>query len=183
MCDFNIWVDDNRNMYAQNFLRLLNNFSLVNLVNKPMYNSGQTLDLVVTRNHHSLVKSLTVDTINTLSDHRSVNFYLKFNYAQLEEKTHQVLKKNYSFPHNLKEDVEEKFSIAQNDCQHSEIYPCVNCVTTKFKRLTRDVYEKCCPSIEKNIIIKGESIKWYNTEIKIAKRNMRYAQSKYERMN
>ena len=49
----------------------------------------------------------------------------------------------------------------------------------KFKQLSRDVYEKCCPSIEKNILIKGECSKWYNTEIKMAKRNMRRAEKKY----
>ena len=63
--DFNIWVDDIGNNEAQNFLRLLDNFSLVDLVNEPTYNSGHTSDLVITKNHHSLVKSLTVDTINT----------------------------------------------------------------------------------------------------------------------
>ena len=76
--DFNIWVDDIRNNDAQNYLRLLNNFSLVNLVNKHTYKSGHTLDLVV--------KSLTVDTINTLSDHRNVKFHLNFIYASVERK-------------------------------------------------------------------------------------------------
>ena len=48
-----------------------------------------------------------------------------------------------------------------------------------FKRLTRGVYEKCCPSIEKNIRIKGECNKWYNTETNKAKRNMRHAEKKH----
>ena len=84
--DLNIWVDDVRNNDAQNFLRLLNTFRLVNLVNEPMHNSGHTLDLVITKNHHSLMKSSTVDTITTLSDHRKVNFQLNFNYAKIERK-------------------------------------------------------------------------------------------------
>ena len=46
---FNIWVDDVRNNGAENFLRLLNSFSLVNLVNKPTYNSIHTLDLEITK--------------------------------------------------------------------------------------------------------------------------------------
>ena len=61
--DFNIWVDDIRSNVAQNFFRLLNKFSLVNLVTKHTYNSGHNLALVITKIHHSLVKSLTVDTI------------------------------------------------------------------------------------------------------------------------
>ena len=88
-------------------------------------------------------------------------------------------KKNFSFPDKLREVLDEKFSITQIDCQHTEFYRCVNCVTTNFRRLSRDVYDKCCPSIKKNVFIKGECNKWYNTEIKIAKRNMRHAEKKY----
>ena len=67
----------------------------------------------------------------------------------------------------------------QNDCHHTEFYPCVNCVTTKFKRINWDVYEKCCPSIEKNMLIRGKCNIYYNTEIKIAKPNMRHAEKNY----
>ena len=77
----------------------------------------------------------------------------------------------------MREELDEKFSMTQNDSHHTEFYPFGNCVTTKFTRLSRDVYKKCCPSIEKNILIKGECNKWYNTKIKIAigmqKRNIR----------
>ena len=93
MGDINLRVDGVRNNDAQIFLRLLNNFSRVNLINKPTYNSSHTWDLVITKNHHVLVKLLTVDTINTLTDHRNVIFDLHFKYAKVEKKTHQVHKK------------------------------------------------------------------------------------------
>ena len=120
---------------------MLDNFSLVNLINKHTYNSRHTLELVITKNHHSLVKNLTVDTINTLSHHRNVNFNLSFNYAQLESKLIKFRKNNSSFPDSLREVLDKKFSNTQNDCQHTEFYPCVNSVTTNFKRLSRDVYD------------------------------------------
>ena len=88
-------------------------------------------------------------------------------------------KKNSSFPENLRGELDKKFSITQNDCHHTEFYLCVNCVTTKFKRLTRAESENFCLSIEKNILIKGKCDKWYSTEIKIAKRDMRHAEKKY----
>ena len=125
------------------------------------------------------MKSTTVDPINTLSGHRNVNFHLNFNPAKVERKLIRFRKRNSSFPVNLRGELDEKFSITQNDCHHTKIYPFVNCVTTNFKRLTRDEYEKCCPSIEKNILNKGECNKWYNTEIIIAKRNMSHAEIKY----
>ena len=55
--DFNTWVDDIRYNDAQNFLRILNYLSHGNLVNESTYNSGHTLDLAVTKNHHSLDKN------------------------------------------------------------------------------------------------------------------------------
>ena len=135
--------------------------------------------LVITKHHHSLVKNLTVDAINTSSDHRNVNINLNFNNAQVGSKLIKFRKKNSSFPDILREVLDEKFSITQNNSQHTECYPCGNCVTTNFKRLSRDVYDKCCPSIEKNILIKGECNKGYNTEIEIAKRNRRHAENRY----
>ena len=95
--DFNIWIDDIRNKNAENFLRLLNNFNLVNFINKPMYNSGHISDLVITKNYHSHVKSLTVDTINTLFDHRNVTFHLSFNYAKIERKLIRFRESNSIF--------------------------------------------------------------------------------------
>ena len=105
---------------------------------------------------------------------------MNFKHAKVERKLIRLRKKNSSFPDNLRGEIDEKFSVTQkNVCHHTEFYPCVDYVTTKFKRLTPDVYEKFCPSIEKNILIRGKCKKWYNTEIKIGKRNMRHAEKKY----
>ena len=83
------------------------------------------------------------------------------------------------------EDFDEKFYITQIGGQQTKFQTYINCVTTAFKWHTQDVYEKCCSSSEKNILIKGECNKWYNTEIKIAKRNMRHAEkkSRQDKMN
>ena len=172
MGDFNIWVDDIRNNGAENFLRFLNNFGLVNLVNKPTYNSGHPLDSVITKKSALLVK------FQPFILYRNVKFHLNFNYTKVERKLIRFWKKNSSFPDNLTEKLDEKFSITQIDCHHTEFCPCVNSVTTKLKQLTRDVFEKCCSSNVKKILIRGKGNKWYHTEIKIAKRNMKHAEKK-----
>ena len=64
---------------------------------------------------------------------------------------------NSGFPVKMLRKMSKKICITQNHC-----HPCVNCATTTFKRLTRDVYEQCCPLVEKKILIKGESNKCYN---------------------
>ena len=84
-------------------------------------------------------------------------------------------KKTFSFPVNLMEDIDEKFCIKQNNCHNTEIYPCDKCVATTFKRFTEYVHEKCCPLIEKNILIEDECNKLYSSEIKLAKHYTRSA--------
>ena len=49
----------------------------------------------------------------------------------------------------------------------------LNFIPVLFKRLIQDVYEFYCPSVEKNVLIKSEFNKWFNTEVKVAKRNKR----------
>ena len=39
-------------------------------------------------------------------------------------------KRTLVFPDNLREEFDKKFSITQNDCQHTDFYSFVNCVTT-----------------------------------------------------
>ena len=110
----------------------------------------------------------------------SVHFHLNFNYAKVERKLMRFRKNsNPSFPDNLREELDEKFSITQNDCHHMKLYPCVNCVSSKYKRITQDRYEKYCPSIEKNILTKGACNKRYNTEIEMAMLNMKHAEKNY----
>ena len=87
---------------------------------------------------------------------------------KLEENSSGSGKKKTGFLDNLREELDEKFSKTQNDCEHIDFYPCVNCVTIKFKQLSQNLYEKCCPLFEKNISFKGKCKKLYNTEIKLA---------------
>ena len=98
---------------------------------------------------------------------------------KLKENSSGSEKNNSRFSDYLRGELHEKVSITQNDCHHTEYHLFVNCVATKFKCLSQDVYENCCPSIENNILIRGESIKWYNKEINIAKRSMRRTENKY----
>ena len=69
----------------------------------------------------------------------------------------QKLNENSSgLPDNLRKELDKKFSKTKKDCHYTDFFPCVNCVTTEVKRHTQDMYEKCYPSIEKNILIIAE---------------------------
>ena len=179
--DFNVWVDDDDTSNSQRFLMMLNNFNLVNLVNKPTCKSGHTLDLVITKKDNSSIGNLAVDSINVLSDHSTINFNLKFEYDKTEHKLIQFRKNNSQVSAILLHVLHNNFNSDNIDCQHVGDNPCVNCTTEYFKKLTQDIYDINCPLVKKNISVKGKNNKWYNTEIKLAKRNLRRAENKYRR--
>ena len=82
------------------------------------------------------MKSLIFDTINTFSDQRNGHFFLNFEYAKVEIKFIRFRKKRtLDFQAILGKNLTRIFLITQNDCYHTEFYPCFNCVTTKLKRL------------------------------------------------
>ena len=179
--DFNTWVDDEDNNDAQNFLRMLDNFNLTNLVSEPTSKSDHTLDLVITKQHNSLIGNVAVDSINVFSDHKTINFQLIVQCVKTDNKLIRFRKRNSELPDNLLIELHDKFRSGNIDCQHLGYHPCVDCITELFRKLTQEVYERCCPVVEKNIPVKGSCNKWYNTEIKVAKRNLRRAEKKYRR--
>ena len=179
--DFNMWVDDNSSNDALGFLELLDTFNLKNYVNEPTCRSGHTLDLVITKKQDPLVSDLKVDNISVFSDHRTITFKLNLDCVKTVNKLIQFRKRNSEMADRLLSELEYRFTLGYFDCQHRENHPCVQCSTQYFRVLTKEVYENCCPLIEKNISVKGDSNKWYNTEIKVAKRNCRRAERKYRR--
>ena len=46
LADFNVWVDDQNNIYGRKILEILDCFCLENLVDTPTHESGHTLDLI-----------------------------------------------------------------------------------------------------------------------------------------
>ena len=111
----------------------------------------------------------TVHTINKLSGNRIVKYYLNFNHAKVKKKDSSGSEKNNSsFPVIMMNEIDEKFCITQNEFHLTQYSPCVISVAARFKQVTRDVNENSCPSVAKRIPIKGECMKWQNTEIKNA---------------
>jgi len=95
--------------------------------------------------------------------------------VKTDNKLIKFRKKNSELPDNLSIELHDKFRSDNIDCQHLGYHPCV------FRKIPQEVYERCCPVVEKNIPVKGSCNKWYNTEIKRAKRNLRRAEKKYRR--
>ena len=69
--DFNIHVDIPDNSDSVNFIDLLDSMGLVQHVKSPTHQHGHTLDLLITREHDSLVQDLPKSDC-FLSDHCTV---------------------------------------------------------------------------------------------------------------
>jgi len=69
--DFNIHVDDTRNVDALTFLDVLESFGLQQHVKQPTHVLGHTLDLIISRYSDNLLKPAPV-TDFFVSDHTSV---------------------------------------------------------------------------------------------------------------
>ena len=48
-----------------------------------------------------------------------------------------------------------------------------------FRELSTEVFETNCPWVERKIRVKDQSVNWYNSEIGLAKRELRKAEKKY----
>ena len=104
-----ILVDDIRNNDAQNLIRLKNNFSFFSRKKKLRITLVTPWIWLSQKKHHSIVESLSVDTINTLYVHRNVNFHFNFTNAKVERKLIKFRKKNSSFPDKLRKNLTRSY--------------------------------------------------------------------------
>ena len=70
--NFNVWMDQQNCVVANEFRSELNNFGLENHVNKATHNLGNTLDIIIECVENSIVGSVYVELQNTVSDHMAV---------------------------------------------------------------------------------------------------------------
>ena len=75
--DFNISVNNKDNPFTRKFMELLETFDLSQDVIGSTHNSGNTLDLILTRRGESLVSSVPVPEPDDISDHRPILFTIQ----------------------------------------------------------------------------------------------------------
>jgi hypothetical protein len=88
--DFNLHVDaPNTDAYADHFLTLIESFGFQKHVNWPTHNGDHILDLVLSRQSESLVKSIHVDDSlgRNISDHSAIKCMLNIRPSRWPTKT------------------------------------------------------------------------------------------------
>ena len=180
--DFNIWYEQHENSTSLRFRTLLESFIVVNFVNSPTHDAGHTLDLVLS-NCNDLITGTTVDSICSVSDHRIVNFKLNCKVDPVIRKN--IKFRNYrsidpaEFSDSLVSGICEEFGNLNCAHQIGDALNCVDCHVSTYRKVSIDFIDRVAPVIEKVISVKDNGKPWYNSDIRIAKRNMRRAEKKY----
>ena len=173
--DFNLWVDDELNTESKKFLNLLQTYNLDNYINLPTYQSGHTLDLVISQKHTNLLHDIEVELTNSISDHRLI----LFNIIGLQiDRKHKKMIEYRKINININEKFSQNISLLNyNPCMHNQSC-CVHCLTQNFRFTAEGVYDKWAPTVQKEIRIEDTSKGWFCQDVQRAKTNLRKAEKK-----
>ena len=179
--DFNIHMDNVNNIDTKRMNTLLETFSLKNHIVFSTHKLGHILDLVIINKNLDMVKNTVVDSI-LISDHKPIFFNVDLEIKQKVYKKIRFRKYNQNFPEILKHALISSMTLNNMDCDHSSV-PCISCHVNYFRQTTSQVYDRCCPYVTKTIQVVDKSKNWYNSDVRIAKKNARKAEKKYRNSN
>ena len=178
--DFNLWVDDEQNVSAQNFLTVLDCFNLHNIVHVPTIGSGHILDLIIVKKDDNAVMQVEVEPSGLISDHSLINFQINFKICDKVNKEIRFHRKNPLLTEMICTALSNSMNKSLIFCEHDGS-PCINCIVDVLRLKSREIFENLCPLVSKSIVVKDLSNNWYNSDVRSAKRAMRKAEKKYTR--
>lgn len=171
MGDFNLHLDETSNNYIRDFTNVLDLFDLENHVKEPTHSKGHILDLVITRQKPINIFNVYVEDYHNFSDHYTIVFNIN-NARILKSEVKRILVKDYSKINY------ESFA--------SELQRCINLVPGKGQSVDQLVnhYNSIIKNtINENIPNKykrsSNKSKWFDVEIKVARRERRRWERKY----
>ena len=178
--DFNIHVDDTRNVDAVTFLDLLESFGLQQHVKQPTHVLGLTLDLIISRYSDNLLKSALV-TDFFVSDHTSLECNLAscisysaakvINYRKLRQIDMESFKKDLSKTSLCQCLPDGYFITATED---------LNRLVADYNSTLSNLPNHHAP-LKSKTITRCSSVPWYTAEMGAAKRLRRKAERKWRR--
>ena len=176
--DFNFWFDDLGNRNANEFREMMEMFQFENKVREVTSITGHMLDLVFCNMEHSPVHDVCVEEENTISPvHKLVSFVIPFTIEVKQRKNITFRDKKNLMPDVVISKIIEKIEEKNVEfCLHNtQVKHCVICYTRIYNSISKAEYDVSCPIIEKEIIVKDRA-PWFNSDIRIAKREKRRAE-------
>ena len=181
--DFNVAVNKTDDPHSLQFLETIESFNLQNHVLESTHQSGNILDLVITKNCSNTVHDLDVEPVNSISDHKLIEFEIGTINIEKPYKTvifrDKKLLSATQFSQLLHNNV---YLPAITSCSHniSATYPmqCTECYAQLFNGETKKYIDSKAPTVRKEIQITNKNNKWYNESVLQKKRELRKAERK-----
>ena len=168
-------VNDASDRSAQRFLRLLEAFNLKQHVWVPTHRSGNTLDLVITRNDESTAREFYVfDPV--ISDHYVISCSLALPKKAFERKEVNHRKLKSIDLQELRDDISDSPLISTVDEAGHDLESMLTLYNTSLIGLL----EKHAPLITRNITIRP-SAPWYTEDIREEKQKRRALERRWRR--
>ena len=178
--DFNIHVDDTRNVDAVTFLDVLESFGLQQHVKQPKHVLGHTLDFIISRYSDNLLKSSPV-TDFFVSDHTSLVCNLKSRISYSAAKVINYRKLRQIDMESFKKDLSET-SLCQRlpDGYFIKSTEDLNKLVADYNSTLSNLLNHHAP-LKSKTVRKRPSMPWYTDEIGAATRLRRKAERKWRR--
>ena len=173
--DFNIHVNKPNDPKAKKLLAILDTFNLIQHIQEPTHNCGNTLDLLITQKNTKL-KDFTVST--QLSDHNNIIFTLDVKKPEPIRKlvTNRQIK-NIDIT-SFKNDIKQLFSFNIESSSSPQV---LNNLVDTFNS-SADVLDKHAPLITRQVTIRDPT-PWTTHEIRPEKQKRRKLERKWKKTN
>ena len=173
--DFNLWLDNPGDCNVTDFIDMLASMQLMNLVNAPTSSTGHILDLVCTDVNNNIIHNIVVENMCSLSPvHKLVTFNIEI-ICKGEMKKKIIFRDKRGFDSILliRDIVDSIREAESNPCEHRDHkIDCGICFAIMYYETAIENYNKMCPIIEKDIIIR-DNAPWFCGEVLLAKRRKR----------
>ncbi|XP_077985142.1 uncharacterized protein LOC144439783 [Glandiceps talaboti] len=170
--DFNLHLDDENNRDTCQFKNMLDSVNLTQHVQQATHQRGHMLDLVITRTSENTVEDIKISD-PVISDHFAVSFKIPVTKPK---PTRKILSSRKITDINI-EDV-------CTDIQNSPLITRPSSVLTslidQYDESLRNILDTHAPIRQRTVIMRP-NIKWYNDEIRDAKRKRRLAERNWRR--
>ncbi|XP_064653237.1 uncharacterized protein LOC135503563 [Lineus longissimus] len=156
--DFNIHVNDPHDNEARRFLEVLDTFGLQQHVSGPTHVSGNTLDLILTRESDDLVIG-DVAHSHYLSDHMFVDCHLSLSRPEVTKNTVSFRMLRQIDIQSFQKDIDTSVLSNPTSADIDELVTCYN-------ETLSNLLDKHAPIITKVTTVKPV-IPWYNNELEL----------------
>ena len=167
--DFNYHMDKADDINTKRLNSILNELGLIQHVNEPTHNSGHTLDLIITREDENCINSIEVADMD-ISDHYCITFNINIHKPCLKKKTIQ-----FRQLHKINKDIFSR-----------DIYDCFKDLGNLDTEELVDIYNSQLRTLLNNHaplrtkeVFERQDAKWYNSDLKMAKRERRKLERKW----